>query len=245
MSYINQKNFTSTTSQNKNISYIDDSIYSPMPYDVSIERTIYKFKVILLGESSVGKTSILNRFVLNKFTDTYKCTVGIECKIKSILLDPYTSAELKIWDTCGEEKFQSVTRQYYNDTNGIILLYDLSDKNTFNSLNKWLKEIRNYAPKNTVVIIVGNKVDLERKVSHDDAITFANNENISYLEVSAKNGINIELIFEKLCKEMVIKKKEIIEENNKSDNIQLGNKSVDYSDKLKEFEKKGKEVPCC
>ena len=244
MSYINQKNFTSTTSQNKNISYIDDSIYSPMPYDVSIERTIYKFKVILLGESSVGKTSILNRFVLNKFTDTYKCTVGVECKIKSILLDPYTSAELKIWDTCGEEKFQSVTRQYYNDTNGIILLYDLSDKNTFNSLNKWLKEIRNYAPKNTVVIIVGNKVDLERKVSHDDAITFANNENISYLEVSAKNGINIELIFEKLCKEMVIKKKEIIEENNESDNIQLGNKSVDYSDKLKEFEKKGKEVPC-
>ena len=245
MSYINQKNFTSTTSQNKNISYIDDSIYSPMPYDVSIERTIYKFKVILLGESSVGKTSILNRFVGNKFTETYKCTVGVEFKMKSILLDPYTSAELKIWDTCGEEKFQSVTRQYYNDTNGIVLLYDLSNKNTFNSLNKWLKEIRNYAPKNTVIIIVGNKVDLERKVSHDDAITFANNENISYLEVSAKNGINIELIFEKLCKEMVIKKKEIIEENSESNKIELGNTSANYSDKIKDIEKKGKEVPCC
>ena len=245
MSYINQNNFKSQTTQNKNISYIDDSIYTSMPHDVSIDRTIYKFKVILLGESSVGKTSILNRFVGNKFTETYKCTVGVELKMKSILLDPYTSAELKIWDTCGEEKFQSVTRQYYNNTNGIVLLYDLSNKKTFNSLNKWLNEIRNYAPKNSVVIIVGNKVDLERTVSHDDAITFANNENISYLEVSAKNGINIELIFEKLCKEMVIKKKEIIEENSESNKIELGNTSANYSDKLQDIEKKGKEVPCC
>jgi Ras-related protein Rab-11A len=243
MSYKTDENNLSTYS-NKN-SLLDDSKYSQKKKEESILRTTYKFKVILLGESSVGKTSILHRFIGQKFAESYRCTVGVEFKIKSILLDPYTSAELKIWDTCGEEKFQSVTRQYYNDTNGIILLYDLSDKNTFNSLNKWLKEIRNYAPKNTVIIIVGNKVDLERKVSHDDAITFANNENISYLEVSAKNGINIELIFEKLCKEMVIKKKEIIEENNESENIKLGNKSVDYSDKLKEFEKKGKEVPCC
>jgi len=243
MSYINQNNIQTT--QNKNISYIDDSIYTSIPHDVSIDKKIYKFKIILLGESSVGKTSILNRFIGNQFSETYKCTVSVELKIKSILLDPYTSAELKIWDTCGEEKYQSVTRQFYNGTNGIILLYDLSDINSFNSLNKWLKEIRNFAPKNAVVIIVGNKVDLDRKVSHDDAITFANKENISYLEVSAKNGINIELIFEKLSKEMVIKTKEIIEESSESDKIQLVNDNETYSEKLKEFEKKGKEVTCC
>ena len=253
MSYItNQNNLSSSSNtNNKNNSYFDDSKYSSMQRDVSIERTIYKFKVILLGNSCVGKTSILNRFIGKQFSSTYKCTVGVEFKIKSILLDPYTSSELKIWDTCGEEKFKSITRQYYKDANGVILLYDLSDKKTFDSLNNWLKEIRNNAPKYCSIIVVGNKADLERKVSNDDAMTFAKNENVSYLEVSAKNGINIELIFEKLSKEMVIKSKEIEDENNnkntinnKSGKIMLNNGNITNGEKSYEVRKE-KEVSCC
>ena len=245
------KNNLSSTIQNKPDSLLEDSKYSSKQKEVSVDKITHKFNVILVGDTSVGKTSILNRFIGKQFSSTYKCTVGVEFKIKSILLDPYTSSELKIWDTCGEEKFKSITRQYYKDANGVILLYDLSDKKTFDSLNNWLKEIRNNAPKYCSIIVVGNKADLERKVSNDDAMTFAKNENVSYLEVSAKNGINIELIFEKLSKEMVIKSKEIEDENNnkntinyKSGKIMLNNGNITNGEKSYEVRKE-KEVSCC
>ena len=201
----------------------------------------------MLGESSVGKTSILHRFIGQKFAESYRCTVGVEFKIKSILLDPYTIAELKIWDTCGEEKFRSVTRQYYNDANGIVLLFDLNDRNSYNALPNWLKDIKNYSPKNAAIIIVGNKSDLERKVSENEILYFTQNEDISYIEVSAKSGVNIELIFEKLSKEMVIKSKEVIDDNKPEEMDKYLSKSfgIQSVGKKSNVSKKENEVSCC
>ena len=245
MSYITDENNLSTYS-NKN-SLLDDSKYSQKKKEESILRTTYKFKVILLGESSVGKTSILHRFIGQKFAESYRCTVGVEFKIKSILLDPYTIAELKIWDTCGEEKFRSVTRQYYNDANGIVLLFDLNDRNSYNALPNWLKDIKNYSPKNAAIIIVGNKSDLERKVSENEILYFTQNEDISYIEVSAKSGVNIELIFEKLSKEMVIKSKEVIDDNKPEEMDKYLSKSfgIQSVGKKSNVSKKENEVSRC
>ena len=99
-------------------SELNDSKYSDR-LDGVVDRIIYRFKVILLGDIAVGKTSILSRFVDNKFTNEYKCNVGVEYKVKSLFLDESTGADLQIWDTCGEERFRTLTRQYYRDAYGI------------------------------------------------------------------------------------------------------------------------------
>ena len=126
--------------------------------------------MILLGEAYVGKTSILSRFIGEKFSESYHCTIGVEYKIKSILIDAYTSAELKIWDTCGAEQFRSLTRQYYRVAQGSIIVFDLTKKETFLYIQKWIKELNNNGNANIPILIVGNKSDLstERVVPIDE-----------------------------------------------------------------------------
>ena len=197
---------------NLNNSSLDDSKYSNKQNE--FEKKIYEFKVILLGNSSVGKTSILERFVSKKFSEFQRCTINVECKKKSILLGPTTSALLSIWDTAGEEKFRALTKNYYRDAQGILLLYDINDRKTFLDLNKWIIDIYEICKKEEIsIILVGNKIDLERNVKEDEIIQFAEKYDFQQFEVSAKNGINIDLIFEKLAEEMV-EKFENKEDNN-------------------------------
>ena len=197
---------------NLNNSSLDESKYSNKQNE--FEKKIYDFKVILLGNSSVGKTSILERFVSKKFSEFQRCTINVECKKKSILLGPTTSALLSIWDTAGEEKFRALTKNYYRDAQGILLLYDINDRKTFLDLNKWIIDIYEICKKEEIsIILVGNKIDLERNVKKDEIIQFAEKYGFQQFEVSAKNGINIDLIFEKLAEEMV-EKFENKEDNN-------------------------------
>jgi Ras-related protein Rab-1A len=175
-----------------------------------MERVVYRFKVILLGDIAVGKTSILSRFVDDKYTNEYRCNVGVEFKVKSLFLDESTGADLQIWDTCGEERFRTVTRQYYRDSNGVILIFDLTNRNSFDKLESWLQDINNYGPKDTNILLIGNKTDLadERVVSFSDANNFSIKNNLQYIEVSAKTGNNVALLFENLTKVMVRKEVE-------------------------------------
>ena len=197
---------------NLNNSSLDESKYSNKQNE--FEKKIYDFKVILLGNSSVGKTSILERFISKKFSEFQRCTINVECKKKSILLGPTTSALLSIWDTAGEEKFRALTKNYYRDAQGILLLYDINDRKTFLDLNKWIIDIYEICKKEEIsIILVGNKIDLERNVKEDEIIQFAEKYDFQQFEVSAKNGINIDLIFEKLAEEMV-EKFENKEDNN-------------------------------
>lgn len=226
---------------------------------LQIERTIYELKIILIGDVAVGKTALFNRFTENSFSDKYVSNIGVEFKVKQIYLNDTSGAELKIWDTCGEEKFRSLTRQYYRDSNGIILMFDLTDKRTFDSLEKWHKDLKDNGPKGSIIYLVGNKSDLieNRTVSEEECQTFAQNHGMKYIEVSAKTGDNIELVFDKLsydCVEKLTNTEEEEEFEVKSRKEQSigkidfgkGHKGNDAIQKIKEKEKKTQEkVGCC
>ena len=167
--------------------------------------TTHQFKLIMLGDVAVGKTSIVTRFVDNEFKSTYHCTVGVEYKVKSLKLDPYTNVNLKIWDTCGEEKYRTITRQYYRDTNGVVLVFDLTNKNSFDKLSVWLNDIKEYGSNDTCIILVGNKSDVQdRKLSlFEEGKKLAMNYKMPYIEVSAKTGTNVLAMFENITKKMI------------------------------------------
>ena len=158
-----------------------------------------ELKIILIGEASVGKTCILGRYIDNKFEENTKCTINVEKKAKSIVVDLHTSVKMNIWDTAGQERYRGVTKQYYRDCDGAIIVFDLSSKKTFESLPNWFKELNENAPKTIVHLILGNKSDLtnEREVTAEDIKKFIGNKYM-YYEVSAKNGNNISLAFDKL-----------------------------------------------
>lgn len=202
-----------------------------------MDRIVYRFKVILLGDIAVGKTSILSRFVEDKFTSEYKCNVGVEFKVKSLFLDETTGADLQIWDTCGEERFRTITRQYYRDTSGVILIFDLTNRNSFEKLASWIEDIGEYGPREVNTIIIGNKADLddERKTSFNEAYNFANKNNLQYLEVSAKTGNNVGILFENLTKVMVRREQDNDKKRKKKGKIDkshvTANKSITLDNK--------------
>jgi small GTP-binding protein len=185
------------------IPYSTKLVNSTIVYDTNK----YNFKVIMIGDLAVGKTSILNRFVNNEFNIFYQCTVGVEYKTKNIKLDNINECNLKIWDTCGEERFRSITKLYFKDTQGAVLVFDLTSKSSFDKLNVWLDILNESAPKDISIILVGNKMDIkERKVYlSDDAKKFALKNKMTYIEVSAKEGTNVIYLFETICKKMINK----------------------------------------
>ena len=197
-------------------------------------------KLILLGNSGVGKTTFLSRYMEEEFIENLPCTIYADFKIKSYKINSSTNAELVIWDTCGQEKYRALTNQYFKDALGVILMYDVSNKRSFTDLNMWLEEIKvNIIKENISIILVGNKVDLNsRNTTFDQASNFAKNNNILYCETSSKDGYNIETVFENLVKDIIAKRKC----NTKEDNEIILNSS--YDDKRRE-DKREKEIKCC
>ena len=128
---------------------------------VIFENNIYNFKVIMIGDLAVGKTSLLNRFVKNEFKNSYISTIGVEYSAKNLIIDKINECRLKIWDTSGEERFRSITKQYFKDTQGAILIFDLTKKSTFDKLNVWLEDLNDNAPEDVSIILVGNKMDIK------------------------------------------------------------------------------------
>ena len=177
-----------------------------------IKRTIstFNFKIVLIGNVSVGKSSIIRRFVHNDFNNSYLCTVGTELFRKSFLIGENKNVNLFIWDTCGQERFRAVTRQYYHDTQAILLVFDLTNKKTFNNLKSWYDEALNYINNtNCLFFILGNKWDETDKivVENDEIKNFLKkNQKIKkYFEVSAFNGHNIDMAFDKISRYLIMK----------------------------------------
>jgi small GTP-binding protein len=161
-------------------------------------KQIYNLKMIVLGDIAVGKTSVINRFISNTFSEDYKTSISCEFQKKELDIDGETGVSLQIWDTAGEERFMAVTKQYYNDSHGVMVIYDLTNKETFVKMNKWIKNVKDNAPKDIVIMVVGNKSDLiAEKANLGDELTPFKNEYL-YREVSAKNGNNVSLAFEEL-----------------------------------------------
>ena len=170
------------------------------------DKKILRFKTILIGDASVGKTSILQRFIHNKFKIEYNCTIGVDYWVKSLPIDNSYIADLQIWDTCGQERFKTITRQYYRDTHGCILVFDLTNKDSFKNVEIWIEDIKNFGNQEMTLLIVGNKSDMEdkRQVKNEEILEFVQKYNYNYLEVSALTGDNVKTCFETISKNMAI-----------------------------------------
>ncbi|KAJ2388820.1 ras GTPase, partial [Coemansia sp. RSA 2559] len=152
--------------------------------------------LLLIGDSGVGKSCLLLRFADDTYTESYISTIGVDFKIRTIELDGKT-VKLQIWDTAGQERFRTITSSYYRGAHGIIVVYDVTDGETFSNVKQWLQEIDRYASEGVNKLLVGNKSDLEdkRKVDVTEAKDFADSLNISFLETSAKDSTNVEKAF--------------------------------------------------
>ncbi|EPS71971.1 hypothetical protein M569_02786, partial [Genlisea aurea] len=168
----------------------------------------YLFKLLLIGDSSVGKSCLLLRFADDSYVDSYISTIGVDFKIRTVELDGKT-IKLQIWDTAGQERFRTITSSYYRGAHGIIIVYDVTEKESFNNVKQWLNEIDRYANDSVCKLLVGNKCDLvDDKVVDTQtgkANGFADEHGISFLETSAKDSINVEQAFLTMAGE--IKKK--------------------------------------
>lgn len=163
----------------------------------------YLFKLLLIGNSAVGKSSILLRFSDNIFNESFLPTIGVDFKIKTCNLQGKT-IKLQIWDTAGQERFKTITSSYYKGANGIILTYDITDKQSFQDVDNWLEEVEKFAKPNVVKLLVGNKCDLEsqRQVTAEEGKELADKMGVQFLETSAKSSINIEPAFIAMAKEI-------------------------------------------
>ena len=171
----------------------------------------YIFKVSLIGDSSTGKTSILLRFIDDYFTEDTKSTIGVDFKLVSFELEPKIYAKMQIWDTCGSERFKSLTSSFIKTCSAFILIFDLTRKNTFHNIDHWIKIIKeNTSPK--FMILIGNKSDLinERNIDKEIILDYCEKNLFNYMEISAKNNLNIEKLFKEVAYQLYndIKKSE-------------------------------------
>ena len=173
------------------------------------QRIKLSLKILLIGDSQVGKTSILLNYTEHIFPEDHISTIGVEYKDKFIKRDNY-NIRLQIWDTAGQERFHSITKSIYRNANGVLFIYDITNKESFNNIKNWIKDLDNIKSDDIKSIIIGNKIDLEDKriINKSDLENLANKYKMSFLEVSAKNNININEAFDLMVNEILKEKDE-------------------------------------
>lgn len=167
----------------------------------------YLFKLLLIGDSGVGKSCLLIRFADDRYDESYISTIGVDFKIRTIELDEDGSkktVKLQIWDTAGQERFRTITSSYYRGAHGIIIVYDCTEKETFENVRQWLEEIERYAFDNVNKLLIGNKSDLTERKAVDTAVAkeFADQHGMPFFETSAKNATNVEQAFTQMAVEI-------------------------------------------
>ncbi len=205
--------------------------------DKGTEDYEFIFKVLLLGNSNVGKSSLFLRFVDDIWNDTFVPTIGVDFKIKTFNIDE-KKIKMQIWDTAGQERFKNIIASYYRGAHGILLIYDVTDKESFKNLSNWLIEIEKNASKNVLKVLIGNKTDLEEKrvITYNQGKEFADSYGLKYIETSAKKNLNVNEAFETLGRELM----------QASDDKKIGKSkdkkiSVTKAEDLNQEQKKG----CC
>jgi small GTP-binding protein len=169
----------------------------------SQEEYDYLYKVVLIGDSGVGKSNLLSRFTRNEFNLETKSTIGVEFATRSIQTEGKT-IKAQIWDTAGQERYRAITSAYYRGAVGALLVYDISKHATFKNVERWLQELRENADRNIVIMLVGNKSDLRhlREVPTEEAKEFSEKNKLSFIETSALDSSNVELAFQNILTEI-------------------------------------------
>jgi len=195
------------------------------------------YKIIIIGDSGVGKSNILGRYLRNEFHEDTKATVGVEFGSKKMVIENVT-IKLQIWDTAGEERYRSITSAYYKGSKGCFIVYDITNPQSFDDLMKWYEEIKRSGDKGVSIILVGNKCDLEneRKITIEMGKNKAKEMNCPFYETSALNNIMIDQVFKVMCEDIYNRIKtekkseeddddiEIVKDDNKIININIDNK---------------------
>ena len=185
----------------------------------------YLFKYLIIGNSGVGKSCLLIRFTDDKYEEGYVTTIGVDFKIKTLIIEG-KSVKLQIWDTAGQERFRNIVSTYYKGGHGIMMVYDITDLESFRCLDSWLKEIEKNASKNVYKILVGNKNDMEkeRKVSFEKGMEFADLHGMKFFETSAKENKNVEEAFKEMTKDIINSLKKVNEKINSNSNFVIEKK---------------------
>ncbi|CAD8067329.1 unnamed protein product [Paramecium primaurelia] len=209
----------------------------------------YLFKVLLIGNSGVGKSCMLMRFSENQFTNHFYNTIGVDFYFKLINLLSNCKQQTYIipifqWDTAGQDRFRTITSSYYRGAQGIIIVFDVTDRESFNQIRQWMQEIDKFAAESVNKILVGNKIDSsQRRVSTDEAEVLAKQYNISYIETSAKTNINIENCFSLITRQIIQR----VGKPNQNQKSKVGMKLQQNSPQQQTQNKKGGEQDgqCC
>ncbi|BGO89431.1 hypothetical protein NBRC10512_006349 [Rhodotorula toruloides] len=159
-----------------------------------------KFKLVFLGEQSVGKTSLITRFMYDTFDNTYQATIGIDFLSKTMYLEDRT-VRLQLWDTAGQERFRSLIPSYIRDSSVAVVVYDITNRTSFMNTSKWVDDVRSERGNDVIIVLVGNKTDLndKRQVTTDEAEQKAKELNVMFIETSAKAGHNVKTLFRKIA----------------------------------------------
>lgn len=186
------------------------------------EEYDYLFKIVLIGDSGVGKSNLMNRFTKSEFYSDSKSTIGVEHATKTLLIENKT-IKAQIWDTAGQERYRAITSHYYRGAVGALLVYDITDYSSFENVVTWLWELREYADSEIIIVLVGNKSDLGhlRVVEEKEARAFAEKEKLFFIETSALDASNVDEAFKTILAEgsKIMSINELSSSNNNSKNF--------------------------
>ena len=197
------------------------------------------FKIIIIGDSNVGKTNILTKYLKNEFDPNSKPTIGVEFATKQFSIKD-NIIKTQIWDTAGQERYRTITSSFYTGAKGCLLVYDITRKESFENIDKWISDIKSTSEENLSIILLGNKCDLEaqRKVSKEEAEEKSQLYNMAFMETSALYGTNIERAFDELINNVYKNNNQLFE---KEVNLLIDDKKMIDINQVKDEEKKG----CC